>query len=121
MSRRLHRGKSKFATEDCEGNGVIVSAPHTTQPATDGAARARLAKKPPVWHRRRWQLGALGLVLLVGIAVALSRSQSAPPTQNAQPAAAPLIAHGQIVPTQQARVGTQGGGVVQRLDATPGT
>ena len=33
---------------------------------------------------------------------------------------APLIAHGQILPAQQARVGTQGGGVVQRLAVNPG-
>jgi multidrug resistance efflux pump len=38
---------------------------------------------------------------------------------TAQPAA-PLIAHGQIVPVRQAHVGTQGGGVVQRLEVALG-
>jgi len=62
----------------------------------------------------------LGALLLVALVLALTRSQSAPPAAVTAPAAAPFIAHGQIVPTRQARVGTQGGGVVQQLDARPG-
>jgi HlyD family secretion protein len=39
----------------------------------------------------------------------------------ATPTSSSLVAHGQIVPIQQAHVGTQTGGVVQQLSASPGT
>jgi biotin carboxyl carrier protein len=61
-----------------------------------------------------------GLLLIAVLVLALTRLQSSPPPVATSQAAAPLIAHGQILPARQARVGTQAGGVVQRLDATPG-
>jgi multidrug efflux pump subunit AcrA (membrane-fusion protein) len=47
------------------------------------------------------------------------RSTTPPPA--ATPTITPLTAHGQVVPVQQARVGTLGGGVVQQLDASLGS
>src|SRR5438105_15657779 len=98
---------------------MILSSPAAGQPTTNGPLRTR-PKKPPLWRRRRTLFIAMGLLLIVAVAVALTRSQSAPSAPPAQQTAAPLIAHGQIVPTHQARVGTQAGGVVQRLDAASG-
>jgi biotin carboxyl carrier protein len=66
-------------------------------------------------------LGGLGLLLLVSLAAALlSARQQASQAPTPTPAAAPLIAHGQIVPATVARVGTQGGGVVQQLGPSLG-
>jgi multidrug resistance efflux pump len=48
------------------------------------------------------------------------RSAAAPSAAPTPAAAAPLIARGQILPARQARVGTQGGGVVQQLALSPG-
>jgi multidrug resistance efflux pump len=61
----------------------------------------------------------LALILLGGIVLLLFPRQpsSAPVTSSAT---APLIAHGQVLPARQARVGTQGGGVVQQLTVSPG-
>jgi multidrug efflux pump subunit AcrA (membrane-fusion protein) len=81
----------------------------------------RVARRgPPLWRRRAVLLIGLGLLLLVVLAVAVMRSQSAPSMPAAPQEAAPLIAHGQILPARQARVGTQAGGVVQLLEARPG-
>jgi multidrug resistance efflux pump len=77
--------------------------------------------RPPLWRRRRVQLIALGVVvLLAAIALKVAASQSAPQPQAATQPAAPLVAHGQVAPVRQAHVGTQAGGVVQRLDVSPG-
>jgi multidrug resistance efflux pump len=66
-------------------------------------------------------LALLGGLLVVAVAVSLLAKANAtpPPAPSAAPAA--LIAHGQIVPTRQAHVGTQGGGVVQQLNVRVGT
>jgi multidrug efflux pump subunit AcrA (membrane-fusion protein) len=63
--------------------------------------------------------GLLGLVLAT-VAVVLSSSRSTPPPVAATPVTTSLVAHGQVVPVQQARVGTLGGGVVQELHADLG-
>ena len=47
-------------------------------------------------------------------------SRAAAPPPAAAPVAAALVAHGQVVPVQQARVGTLGGGQVQQLEASLG-
>jgi len=65
-------------------------------------------------------LVGLGLLLLVVVGLAVTRLQSTPSAPATPQEAAPLIAHGQIVPARQARVGTQAGGVVQLLEARPG-
>ena len=93
------------------------SEPRTT--ADGPAISPRPAARRRWWRRRRLLLGGLGLLLVVSLVAALlsSRQQAAPAPQ---PAAAPLIAHGQIVPATLARVGTQGGGVVQQLGASLG-
>jgi len=59
--------------------------------------------------------------MLVGVAVVVlsSRSSVAPPA--ATPTLAALVAHGQVVPVQQARVGTLSGGQVQQLSASLGS
>ncbi len=105
--------------EHFEGNVVVVIPPENVSLRTDGPVH-RTRTRPPWWRRRRTLLLGLGLLLLAAIVLAVTRPQSPPPLPAPQ-ASAPLIAHGQIVPAQQARVGTQGGGVVQRLDTTPGT
>jgi biotin carboxyl carrier protein len=97
---------------------VILEPPRKSQPSTDGTTRAARSR-PAVWRRRRVQVIGLG-VLLLGAVLVLTRSQSAPPAPATPQPAAPLIAHGQILPAHQARVGTQGGGVVQHLNASPG-
>jgi hypothetical protein len=98
---------------------VIVETPGVTQPLNDGTVRVRHPRRP-LWRRRLVQLIALGALLLVAVVLAISRLQSGPTAPVAAPTQAPLIAHGQILPAQQARVGTQGGGVVQRLAVNPG-
>jgi multidrug efflux pump subunit AcrA (membrane-fusion protein) len=89
-------------------------------PPTDGATHRVPRRSIPLWRRRRLQLLVLALTLVVAVALVLARSQPQSSTQVAAPAAAPLVAHGQILPARQARVGTQTGGVVQRLDVSPG-
>jgi multidrug efflux pump subunit AcrA (membrane-fusion protein) len=98
---------------------VIVETPGITQPLNDGTLRVRHPRRP-LWRRRLVQLIGLGVLLLVVAVLAMSRLQPGPAAPVAPPVAAPLIAHGQILPAQQARVGTQGGGVVQRLAVNPG-
>ena len=99
---------------------MIIEPPgQTAPPRSDGTTRVA-RRRTPLWRHRRVQLGALSVVLAVILVAALSRSQTGAPTAVTPAAAAPLIAHGQILPARQARVGTQGGGVVQQLDATPG-
>ena len=65
-------------------------------------------------------LAALGVLLLATIGVVVSSSRSTPPTPTATPVTTTLVAHGQVEPVQQARVGTLGGGVVQDLRASWG-
>src|SRR5215510_12788297 len=116
---RSHRGALRSATENCEGSAVIVEPSTTPQSRTDG--RTRIVRPTRVgWRRPRVLFIVLGVMLLAVLAVAIIRSQATPQPQTATQPAAPLIAHGQILPTRQARVGTQGGGVVQRLGTSPG-
>jgi HlyD family secretion protein len=77
-------------------------------------------RRPPVWRRRRVLVGGLGLLVLATLATVVLSSRSGAPPPTATPVAAPLVAHGQVVPVQQARVGTLGGGQVQQLDASLG-
>jgi multidrug efflux pump subunit AcrA (membrane-fusion protein) len=99
-----------------------VELPDTT-PTTKLEPEPRPAhvRRPPFWRRRRALLAALGVLLLTTIGVvALSPRPTAPPPP-AGPASTSLVAHGQVVPFQQARVGTLGGGVVQDLHADLGS
>jgi len=85
----------------------------------DDAATAPRRPKH-VSHRRTIAIGSLaGLLVLAGIVLVVRPLAPAAPPAPAT-LAAPLIAHGQILPARQARVGTQGGGVVQQLTVRPG-
>jgi biotin carboxyl carrier protein len=88
--------------------------------ARDGQPRRTRPPRRPWWRRPRPLLALLGLLLLAVLAAALLTTRQSAPTTTAPPTAAPLIAHGQIVPTRVAHVGTQGGGVVQQLGASLG-
>lgn len=97
----------------------------TVEPATllapaDGRTHPLPRPRVPLWRRRRLQLLALAVVLVLALVLVLTRSQTQPSTELVSQPAAPLVAHGQILPARQARVGTQAGGVVQRLDVSPG-
>src|SRR6202171_5779649 len=77
-----------------------------------------------MFRKRRVVVAGVGGLVLVGlVAVVLllinSPSTAAPPAATPTPAL--LVAHGQVVPVQQARVGTVGGGQVQQLDANLGS
>jgi multidrug resistance efflux pump len=64
-------------------------------------------------------LASLAVLLVVSAAVArLVVPSTAPPVAN--PAPVTLLAHGQVTPAHQARVGTQAGGVVQQLSVGVG-
>jgi multidrug resistance efflux pump len=69
--------------------------------------------------RRRWLLVGAGVLLVVGLLAVLVRQPSTPPP-TPTPVSAALVAHGQITPARQARVGTQVGGIVQQLDVSVG-
>jgi len=84
-------------------------------PPTAGARRA------PIWRQRRVLIGGLGTLVLATIAVVVLSASATPPPPAAAPAPAALIAHGQVLPVQQARVGTVNGGQVQQLDAILGS
>jgi len=90
-------------------------------PTTNGTARPTRARIS-VWRRRRVLLIVAGVLLLALVLLRLVSLQTAPPAASVAPAvAAPLVAHGQVMPTRQAHVGTQAGGVVQRLAVSPGS
>jgi biotin carboxyl carrier protein len=77
-----------------------------------------------MFRKRRVVVAGVGGLVLVGlVAVVLllinSPSTAAPPV--ATPTLAVLVAHGQVVPVQQARVGTVSGGQVQQLTASLGS
>jgi multidrug efflux pump subunit AcrA (membrane-fusion protein) len=93
-----------------------------TQPApivTNGTRTPRPPRRA-WWRQRRVLFAVLAVLLIVVVLTAVALPRSAPPPAP-PPAAAALIAHGQIVPARQARVGTQGGGVVQELSVSVGT
>ncbi|HLZ28462.1 MAG TPA: efflux RND transporter periplasmic adaptor subunit [Chloroflexota bacterium] len=78
-------------------------------------------RRPAVWwRRRRVVVGGLGLLVLATIVTVMLSARSAAPAPIAAPVTAALVAHGQVVPVQQARVGTLGGGQVQQLTANLG-
>jgi multidrug resistance efflux pump len=54
------------------------------------------------------------LVVLLALVLSRLATPSAPPAAPTQ-TTVPLLAHGQITPARQARVGTQGGGVIEQL------
>jgi multidrug resistance efflux pump len=74
-----------------------------------------------LWRQRRVLLAALGVLVVATIAVVATTPRAAAPAPTPTPAVAALVAHGQIMPVQQARVGTLGGGVVLQLDASLGS
>jgi HlyD family secretion protein len=94
--------------------GTVVSQPPTPTPPTPRPRR------PPVWRQRRVLVAGLGLLVLASVVIVMMSSRAAAPPPAATPVAAALVAHGQVVPVQQARVGTVGGGQVQQLDASLG-
>jgi biotin carboxyl carrier protein len=93
-----------------------------TQPMVDSPKPATLRpRRPPLWRQRRVLVAGLGLLVLATIVTVMATSRSATPPPAAAPVAAALVAHGQVVPVQQARVGTLGGGQVQQLEANLGS
>jgi HlyD family secretion protein len=92
------------------------------EPMVDSKPLTLRPRRSPVWRRRRVLIGGLGLLVVATIAaVILSSSRSTAPPPAPAPVAAALVAHGQVVPVQQARVGTLGGGQVQQLEASLGS
>ena len=89
--------------------------------AVDAKPPSARPRRRHIWRQRRVQVVGLGVLVLASIAVvALSpRSTVPPPAVTATPTS--LVAHGQVVPVQQARVGTVGGGQVQQLNANLGS
>lgn len=76
-------------------------------------------------RRRYLVLSLAGAVLLLALAVVSVRQAREPaqPRAASMPEATPvlrLIARGRVVPVAQARIGTQGGGVVLRIVVAPG-
>lgn len=69
--------------------------------------------------RRRLLLIQLPLLLVTAVVLVANRSQPAAPPPGVA-VAAPLVAYDQVMPARQPRVGTQSGGIVQRLDASQG-
>lgn len=98
---------------------MIAKDVPTTHLLTNGTARAP-KRRPPMWRRKRVIVIVLGVLVLGAIVLRLVLSQPAPSPASPAPVAAPLVAHGQLLPARQAHVGTQAGGVVQRLDVKPG-
>ena len=98
--------------------------PTSTSVPTPADGPPRPVPRPPArrprWRRRRPLLLILGGLLAVVLASVLLRASQTSQPAPATPVAAPLIAHGQIMPTRLARVGTQAGGVVQQLQASLG-
>jgi multidrug efflux pump subunit AcrA (membrane-fusion protein) len=97
----------------------MISSP--VQPARPNGRVASIPRMARGWKkRRRWLLGSLALVLLLGVGTTLVSRGPAPAPAPAPSVSATLVAHGQIVPAQLARVGTLGGGIIRQLAAAPG-
>src|ERR1700720_1928298 len=90
-----------------------------TRPAASPLPTAR-PKRAPIWRQRRVLVAGLGLLVLAAILSVTFSARSAAPAPAATPTTSALVAHGQVVPVQQARVGTLGGGQVLALDANLG-
>jgi multidrug efflux pump subunit AcrA (membrane-fusion protein) len=99
----------------------MIVAPGTRPHVQTNGTAPLGRRRPPPWRRGRVVLGAALVVLLMAaVAVKVLIVELAPPPSTAAPVVAPLVAHGQIMPARQAHVGTQGGGIVQQLDVSPG-
>jgi multidrug efflux pump subunit AcrA (membrane-fusion protein) len=85
--------------------------------ASPGSPRRR---STPPWRRRRVILACLGVLLVLAVALARLLATPTPPPVVTSVAVG-LLAHGQVTPARQARVGTQTGGVVQQLNTAVGT
>lgn len=96
----------------------MILEPGTTEVRTNGTRHLPHVRRP-LWRRGRLTLVVLVLLLISAVVLVLTRSQPAAPVTSV-PVAAPLVAHGQVMPARQAHVGTQSGGVVQRLEIRPG-
>jgi hypothetical protein len=79
----------------------------------------RPRRAPPVWRRPRVVLAVIGLLLIGAVVLVKLAPPGTPPPASTLTNAA-LLAHGQIVPARQARVGTQAGGIVQQLSVGVG-
>jgi biotin carboxyl carrier protein len=96
----------------------VILQPGSTEFRANGThQRAHVGR--PLWRRGQLLLIVVVLLLVSVVVLVVNRSQSAAPAPTV-PVAAPLVAHGQVMPARQAHVGTQSGGVVQRLDIDPG-
>jgi multidrug efflux pump subunit AcrA (membrane-fusion protein) len=96
----------------------MILQPGTTEFRANGTHQLPRVGRP-LWRRGRLLLVLMALLLVSAVVLVVNRSQSAAPPPPLA-VAAPLVAHGQVMPARQAHVGTQSGGVVQRLDVGPG-
>lgn len=80
--------------------------------------------QPKQWRRRRWLFGALGVIALATVILAVINNQTSQPPPSPTPAtersAGQTTARGRIEPISQARIGSLGGGVVARLSVVVG-
>src|SRR5947207_9107063 len=115
--QRWHRGASRSVMDDCEDDSMILQ-PGTTEFRANGTHQLPHVGRS-LWRRGRLLLVLIALLVVSAVALVVNRSQSATPASPVF-VAAPLVAHGQVMPARQAHVGTQSGGVVQRLGIDPG-
>src|SRR4051794_11741039 len=101
---RWHRGASRSVTDDCEDNSMILQ-PGTTEFRANGTHQLPHVGRP-LWRRGRLLLVLMALLLVGAVVLVVNRSQSAAPAPTV-PVAAPLVAHGQVLPARQAHVGAQ--------------
>lgn len=103
----------------------MIPNPVRTPGESDGRARAAHAlppsrSRPRSWRQRRWQIIVGGTFVLLLLVILMAQRSSPPPAAAPPNTSAALVAHGKILPSQQARVGTQLGGVVRQLEVSPG-
>ena len=103
----------------------MIPNPVRPDGGSDGRAPVATAlppgrSRPRWWRRRRWQIIVGGVLVLFLLVVLMAQRSSPPPMAAPVSAPAALVAHGKILPVQQARVGTQLGGVVRQLEVSPG-
>lgn len=98
---------------------MIARETGTSQIPVDGTTRAPRSR-PSIWRRRRTVLVGGTVLVLSAVLIGFIISRSTRPPATAPQAAAPLVAHGQVLPALQAHVGTQSGGVMQQLEIRPG-